>query len=128
MAESYGFGCRVYTAELPLEVLFAAPEKRPVYKALPRYPAVERDLALLCDESMPVAQIEAVIRKAGGRTLETVRLFDVYRGAQIEAGKKSVAYSLTFRSPDKTLTDADIDPAVRRICADLEEKGCQLRT
>ena len=73
-------------------------------------------------------QIEAVIRKAGGRTLETVRLFDVYRGAQIEAGKKSVAYSLTFRSPDKTLTDADIDPAVRRICADLEEKGCQLRT
>ena len=128
VAESYGFGCRVYTAELPLEVLFAAPEKRTVYKALPRYPAVERDLALLCDESMPVAQIEAVIRKAGGRTLETVRLFDVYRGAQIEAGKKSVAYSLTFRSPDKTLTDADIDPAVRRICADLEEKGCQLRT
>ena len=77
---------------------------------------------------MPVAQIEAVIRKAGGRTLESVRLFDVYRGAQILAGKKSVAYSLTFRAADKTLTDADIDPAVRSICAALEEKGCLLRT
>ena len=127
-AQSYGFGCRVYTAEVALDVLFAVPEKRVIYKPLPRFPAVERDLALLCDDSMPVAQIEAVIRKAGGRTLESVRLFDVYRGAQILAGKKSVAYSLTFRAADKTLTDADIDPAVRSICAALEEKGCLLRT
>ena len=127
-AQSYGFGCRVYTAEVALDVLFAVPEKRVIYKPLPRFPAVERDLALLCDDDMPVAQIEAVIRKAGGRTLESVRLFDVYRGAQILAGKKSVAYSLTFRAADKTLTDADIDPAVRNICAALEEKGCLLRT
>ncbi|MBP3388899.1 MAG: hypothetical protein J6K98_03390, partial [Clostridia bacterium] len=67
-------------------------------------------------------------RKAGGRYLETVRLFDVYRGAQIAEGKKSVAYSLTFRSADGTLSDAEIEPAIKKICKCLEEKGCILRS
>ncbi len=128
VAESYGLDCRVYVAELPLSVLFGASDKRVIYKPLPRYPAVERDLALLCDDDMPVAEMEKAIRKAGGRYLETVRLFDVYRGAQIAEGKKSVAYSLTFRSADGTLADGDIEPAIKKICKTLEEKGCILRS
>lgn len=99
-----------------------------VYKPLPRFPAVERDLALLCDDDLPVAEIEKAIRAAGGRYLESVRLFDVYRGAQITAGKKSVAYSLMFRSPEGTLTDAEIEPALKKIFKSLHEKGCILRS
>jgi phenylalanyl-tRNA synthetase beta chain len=128
VAESYGLGTRVYVAEIALDALYAVAEKRVIYKPLPRYPAVERDLALLCDDTLPVAQIEKIIRKAGGRFLESVTLLDVYKGAQIEAGKKSVAYSLTFRSAEGTLSDADIDPAIAKICKALQEKDCVLRS
>jgi phenylalanyl-tRNA synthetase beta chain len=85
-------------------------------------------LALLCDDDLPVAEIEKAIRSAGGRYLESVQLFDVYRGAQITAGKKSVAYSLMFRSPEGTLTDAEIEPALKKIFKSLHEKGCILRS
>ncbi len=128
-AEEYRLGVRAYVAELRLAPLFAAVEaKHTLYKPLPRFPAVERDLALLCDEELPVAEIEATIRAAGGKLLEAVKLFDVYQGAQIAAGKKSVAFSLYFRGADTTLTDGDIDPALKKIFRRLEEKGCTLRT
>jgi len=128
VADSYDLDTRVYVAEIALDALYAVADKRVIYKPLPRYPAVERDLALLCSDDLPVAQIEKVIRKAGDRYLESVTLFDVYKGAQIEAGKKSVAYSLTFRSADGTLSDADIDPAISKICKALQEKDCVLRS
>ena len=128
VAAQAGLDVRVYVAEVQLRALFAAAGQKVVYKPLPRFPAVERDLALLCGEELPAASIEAVIRAAGGRYLESVRLFDVYQGAQIEAGKKSVAYSLMFRSPDGTLTDADIDPVLEKIVRKLNEKGCALRS
>ena len=108
--------------------MFAQANRRILYKPLPRFPAIERDLALVCDEDLPVAEIEATIRRAGGRYLESVNLFDVYQGSQIEAGKKSVAYSLMFRSAEGTLADADIDPALQKIFRNLKEKGCILRS
>ena len=128
VAADYGIDTRVYIAEVDLQVLFAIETPRVIYKALPRFPAVERDLALLCNADMPVAEIEKIIRKAGGKILGTVELFDVYQGAQIEAGKKSVAYSLKFRSPDRTLSDEDIDPALNKIFEKLRENDCILRS
>lgn len=128
-ADCYDLSTRVYVAEFALEPLFAAIEnKRTLYKPLPRFPAVERDLALLCDEALPVADIQKVIAKAGGKLLEHVALFDVYQGAQIAAGKKSVAFSLYFRSAEGTLTDNDIDPLLKKIFERLQEKGCTLRS
>ncbi|MBQ4332878.1 MAG: phenylalanine--tRNA ligase subunit beta [Clostridia bacterium] len=128
VAADYDMPTRVYLAEVDLAALFAIQQPRVLYKALPRFPAVERDLALLCDASTPVASIEKIIRKAGGKTLESVELFDVYQGNQIEAGKKSVAFSLKFRVPDRTLSDEDIDPVLNKIFAKLKENDCILRT
>lgn len=125
--ETYGIGERAYVAQLSLTPLFERKQTPVIYRALPRFPAVERDLALLCDDDMPVAEIEETIRKAGGKLLESVTLFDVYRGAQIETGKKSVAYSLFFRKADGTLSDGDIQPLLEKLYAALEKKGCTLR-
>ena len=128
VASAYDIPVRIYVAEVDLQALFAIECPRTLYKALPRFPAVERDLALLCDKAMPVASIEKIIRQAGGKLLEQVELFDVYEGAQIEAGKKSVAYSLKFRAADRTLSDEDIDPALTKIFAKLKENDCILRS
>ncbi len=128
VAEKLGFGVRVYVGELKLAPLFAAEKPLVRYQPLPRFPAVERDLALLCSEDLPVGEIADVIRRAGGRLLESVTLFDVYQGAQIEAGKKSVAFSLAFRSSEETLTDEQIEPALNKIFKNLKEKDCILRT
>lgn len=128
-ADSFELNTRAYIGEIRLQPLFDAIEKvRTLYKPLPKFPAVERDLALLCDEDLPVAEIEKAIRSAGKQLLETVTLFDVYQGSQIAEGKKSVAFSLYFRSPDKTLSDSDIDPVLNRIFIRLQEKGCTLRS
>ena len=124
----YDIDSRVYVAEIDLQALFTVESPRIIYKALPRFPAVERDLALLCDVNKPVAEIERIIRKAGGKILDSVALFDVYQGAQIEAGKKSVAYSLKFRSPDRTLSDEDIDPVLTKIFEKMRENDCILRS
>jgi len=128
VAAAYDMPIRIYVAEVDLSALFAIETPKTLYKALPRFPAVERDLALLCDAAMPVASIEAIIRKAGGKILESVTLFDVYQGSQIEAGKKSVAYSLKFRVADRTLSDEDIDPVLSKIFAKLKENDCILRS
>ncbi|MBQ6830786.1 MAG: phenylalanine--tRNA ligase subunit beta [Clostridia bacterium] len=129
VAEEYGLGVRTYVAQLTTAALFAAlANTHTLYKPLPRFPAVERDLALLCDEALPVAEIEKIIRRAGGQLLESVKLFDVYQGAQIAAGKKSVAFSLYFRGKDATLSDADIDPVLANIFKKLSENGCILRS
>lgn len=127
-AARYGLEGRFYVGEVRLVPLFAARKAAVIYKPLPRYPAVERDLALVCDEALPVAEIKDTIRRSGGRHLESVELFDVYQGAQIEQGKKSVAFSLRFRGTDGTLSDGDIEPALQKIFRNLQEKGCILRS
>lgn len=121
-------GVRVYLAQLSLPALFAASTGKVLYKPLPRFPAVERDIALLCDEALPVAEIEQAIRAGGGKILEKVILFDVYQGKQIEAGKKSVAYNLIFRSAEGTLTDEQIDGVLHKIFKNLGQKDCILRS
>jgi len=84
--------------------------------------------ATLSGNEYAPGKIADIIRRAGGRLLESVTLFDVYKGAQIEAGKKSVAFSLTFRSSEGTLTDEQISPAMNKIFKNLKEKDCILRT
>ncbi len=128
VAAKYDLDTRVYVAEIDISKLFATEKATVIYKPLPRFPAVERDLALLCDADMPVAEIADTIRAAGGKLLETVTLFDVYQGSQIEKGKKSVAFSLAFRSNEGTLTDEQIEPAFKKIFRNLNEKGCILRS
>lgn len=119
---------RVYVAQIRLPELYAAEGGKVLYRALPRFPAVERDIALLCDTDLPVAEIEKAIRAGGGKILEKVALFDVYQGAQIEAGKKSVAYNLLFRSAEGTLTDEQIDGVLHKIFKNLKQKDCILRS
>lgn len=128
VAAAYGLDTRVYLAQVDLPALYGSAKMRITYKPLPRFPAVERDLALLCDATMPAAAIESTIRAGAGPYLESITLFDVYQGAQIAAGKKSVAYSLRFRSPDGTLTDAQVDDALQTVFEKLKEKGCILRS
>ena len=92
-------------------------------------PAVFEDLALIVDESVPASQVAGLVRQSGGKLLVDVRLFDVYRGGQVPAGKKSLAYSLTFQAPDRTLTAEDTAKARQKIVARLErEVGAVLRT
>ena len=93
-----------------------------VYTPLPKYPSTARDIALLVDEDMEVGRIEKVIKDFGGKILETVRLFDVYRGQQVEEGKKSVAFSLVYRDKDKTLTDEEVTEVHSKVLDALKDK------
>lgn len=126
--ENYTIGTRAYVACLDMETLLrsVAPEKG--YRPLPKFPASTRDLALICDEELPVAELEQAITSAVGNVLEEISLFDVYRGAQVETGKKSVAYNLVLRTPDRTLTDEEADAAVKRALKALKAIGAEIRS
>ena len=128
VAENYGIEETVVSFSLEVDQLFqhAAPEK--TYTPLPKFPAVTRDLALLCQEDIPVRKLEKAIETGGGRLLESIQLFDVYQGEQIEAGKKSVAFRLVLRSNDGTLTDEQANSAMKKIMKELEKIGAILRT
>ncbi|MDN5344906.1 MAG: phenylalanyl-tRNA synthetase beta chain [Clostridia bacterium] len=98
------------------------------YEPLPRFPAVERDLALVLPVSTPAAAVETVITEAAGELLKTCTLFDVYQGAPVPAGYRSLAYSLVYQLPDRTLTDAEVNAAQERIQAALKDRlGASLR-
>ena len=94
---------------------------------MPKYPATTRDLSLLCDQDLPVIQIEKIIRKAVGGILEKVSLFDVYQGEQVGKHQKSVAYSIVMRSKKSTLTDEEADRAMSKVLKQLEKIGVTLR-
>ena len=128
VTERYGISCRVYSFTLDADVMFAYAQREKQYKPLPKFPAVTRDLALLCDDSIPVLTLEKAMKKAAGPLLESIKLFDVYKGKQIEAGKKSVAFSLTLRSADSTLTDEQAVATVNKIIKALEALGAVLRS
>ena len=90
-------------------------------KPLPRFPAMQRDLALVMAESVTVGPLMSDMKKAAGKLLESIEMFDVYRGAQIGEGNKSIAFSLTFRAPDRTLTNEEVQKAmekVQKVCAE----------
>lgn len=127
-AENYGIAARCYVAKLDLDVLMEVSSAERVYKPLPKFPAVTRDISIVCDESIPVAKLEKTISGAVGKILESVKLFDVYKGKQVEEGKKSVSYSLVMRSHESTLTDEQADGAVRKALKALAELGAQLRS
>ena len=128
VAKNYGIDAEVYAAELNFTALADLRKPAATYVPLPKYPAVTRDIAVVCREELTVAELEDCIRKAGTRLLRDVRLFDIYRGKGIEPGAKSVAFSLTLRADDRTLTDADSDGAVAGILSALESQlGAKLR-
>ncbi|MDI6770378.1 MAG: phenylalanine--tRNA ligase subunit beta [Anaerolineales bacterium] len=116
-------------AELDLDALLSLIPERYESWPVPAYPPVLEDLALVVDESLPAERLAEVIRQAGGKILADVRLFDLYRGEKIGAGKKSLAYSLTYQAPDKTLTDKDVAGIRTRILRRLEQElGATLRS
>lgn len=118
---AYGITKPVYIFELDATTVMKYMAKDLKYKALPKYPATSRDLAMLVDVDINAADIEKAMTKAAGQNLTQITLFDVYTGKQVEEGKKSLAFSLTFQSNDKTLTDAEIDPAIEKIVAKLQK-------
>jgi phenylalanyl-tRNA synthetase beta chain len=121
-------GREVYVAELAFEMLSAAAPGQPQIQAIPRFPGLDRDLALVLDRDAPHAEVGSVIRGAGGPLLERVAVFDVYEGPQVPAGKKSLAYTLRFRATDRTLTDEEADAAVSRIVVAVGGRfGAQVR-
>ena len=122
IAKNYGVEPEMYCAELSFDALLATRGATPVYKPLPRYPAVTRDLSLVCDEAVTVGELEAAIRDCGGQYLEAVEFVEVYRGAPILPGKKSVTFSLRLRAEDQTLTVDHADEAMAGILRGLEER------
>lgn len=123
VAEKYGMkGERIYCCEIMCSALERKANTEIVYTPLPKFPSTARDIALLVDEDMEVGSIEAVIREFGGRILEDVRLFDVYRGQQVDEGKKSVAFSLIYRDKDKTLTDEEVTEVHSGVLDALKDK------
>lgn len=122
VAQNYGIEADVYCAEINFTKLLACQLPDATYTPLPKYPTVSRDLALVCSEDVTVAQVEEVITAAAGKLLRDVRLFDIYRGAGVSEGKKSMAFSLELRADDRTLTDTDSEAVVTKILAALKEK------
>ena len=126
--QNYGIDTRVYAATIKEDVLFKNADNNKKYQALPKFPAVTRDLSLICDAGLCVGDIEKAIRSAVNKNLlEDVTLFDVYVGEQITSGKKSVSYSITLRSPDHTMTDDEAEGSIRKILKSLESIGAVLR-
>ncbi len=125
--ETYELGTKTYVAKLNIPEMMNAANEKITYKPLPKFPATTRDLSLICDDEIPVAELEKAIRGAVGKILEKVTLFDVYKGKQIEAGKKSVSYSISMRSHDGTLTDEQADGAMKRALKALSAIGAELR-
>ena len=128
MAENYGMNAPVYVAELAFDEIFANANTKKSYKPLPKYPATTRDFSFVCDEDMEVGAIEGVMAKAGGKLVESVALFDIYRGPQVGEGKKSVSLRVTLRASDRTLTVEEADKVSKKILNDLKFKmGLELR-
>ena len=127
VADIYGIGERAYVAvlDMPEIIPYATFDRK--YTGIAKYPAVTRDISMVVPKEILVGQIEDVIEKKGGAHLESFNLFDIYEGAQIKAGFKSVAYSIVFRAKDKTLEEAEITAAMDRILSGLEELGIELR-
>lgn len=123
VAENYGMdGERIYCCELMFGAILRKADTEIVYESLPKYPSTSRDIALLVDEDTEVGSIEKVIKSNGGSILESVRLFDVYRGKQVGEGKKSVAFNLVYRDMNKTLTDEEVSKVHEGVLSALKEK------
>ena len=127
VAASFGIDGRCYIAEIDLALLYSQPARRTVYKPLPKFPAVSRDIAVVCDEEVTVAQLEACITSGAGRLLEKTELFDIYRSESLGANKKSVAFALTLRADDRTLNEAETDAVMNKVIKKFAAIGASLR-
>lgn len=127
VAENYGIGTRAYCAKVNVTELLYIDVPERTYKPLPKYPAATRDISMICDDELPVAKLEKLIKGAVGAVLEKVTLFDVYKGEQIAGGKKSVAFSIVMRSAEGTLTDEQADSAMKRVKKALAAIGAEVR-
>ena len=128
VAQNYGVDAQFYCAELELKELMAAKGADPEYVPLPKFPAVTRDIAVVCDEAVTVGALEDCIRKGAKGLLKDCKLFDIYRGKGVDEGKKSVAFSLVLRADDRSLTSEEADEDVKSILAALEKDlGAVLR-
>ena len=128
VAANYGVDCELYAAELDFAALLSVMGPDPVYQPLPRFPAVSRDIAVVCDEAVTVGALETAIRKGAKGLLKEVALFDIYRGKGIPEGKKSVAFNLVLRADDRSLTAEEADQDVKSILETLDkELGAVLR-
>lgn len=128
VGRKYGIETPVYIGELDFENVFLNIKTDVKFKELPKYPAVTRDIAMLVDKTVPVADIEEVVKKASGKLLESINLFDVYEGEQIPEGKKSVAYSAVYRALDRSLTGDEVQKVFDKVLKNLENQlGAQLR-
>ena len=128
IADRYNIDAKAYVAVINFEMLVKYVDFNRSYKPLAKYPAVTRDIAVLVKDEVIVKDIEDIIKAKGGKLLESVQLFDVFKGKQIQEGYKSVAYNISFRASDKTLTDEDVTMPMDKILKELEVKlGAQLR-
>ena len=125
--ENYNIGTRAYVAvlDMPAIVPFTTFDRK--YEGIAKFPAVGRDLSMVVPHDVLVGQIESVLAQRGGKILEHYELFDIYEGEQVKKGYKSVAYSLSFRAKDRTLEEADINAALKKILNGLEQLGIELR-
>lgn len=128
VAQDYGIKTRAYIAviDLPALMPFVTFDKK--YAGLAKFPAVNRDLSMVVPKDVSAGQIETIFLQRGGKILESIELFDIYEGEQIEAGFKSMAYKLVFRAPDRTLEENDITAALKKIMNGLEGLGIELRS
>ncbi len=126
--DNYDIEERCYIAELNLDVLYKYANVQKEYSQLPKFPAVTRDIAVIVDDTVLVQEIENIIKNGGGNILESIHLFDVYKGKQIPEGKKSIAYSIVYRNAQRTLKDSEVNKVHDKIVRTLEHKlGAQLR-
>ncbi len=128
VCDHYDMKTKAYVAvlDMPAVIPFATFDRK--YEGIAKYPAVSRDISMVVPKEIMVGQIEAVLTQRGGKILEDYHLFDIYEGDQIQEGYKSVAYSITFRAKDRTLEEADISGAMRKILNGLESMGIELRS
>ena len=128
VAGNYGVDAELYAAELRFDALYESKGPQPLYQPLPKFPAVTRDIAVVCDASVTVGELEDAIRKGAKGLLKDVALFDIYTGTGIAPGKKSVAFNLTLRADDRSLTAEEADADVKSILTALEQEcGAVLR-
>jgi phenylalanyl-tRNA synthetase beta chain len=126
--EAWELSDRVYAAELDFATLLAGARALRPYKPVPRVPAVTRDLAMLVSEAIPASQVAATIREAAGANLESLLLFDLYQGEHVKPGYRSLAYRITYRDPERTLTDAEVEAMHQQVRQALGALGVELRS
>ena len=127
MMHKYELGSRTYIAVIDMPEIIPYATFDVKYEGIAKYPAITRDISMVMKKDILAGDVEEVIRSKGGRLLERYHLFDVYEGAQIEKGYKSMAYSITFRDKEGTLKDDDINPLMSKILDGLSELGIELR-